>query len=93
MIWNCGHAANRVLTPEFIRSATGAQLHRFTWIPDSQIGGLNIEWNWLPDEFGENRSAKLIHFTLGTPCFHDFASVPMADEWHHERMLVNYALN
>lgn len=92
VLWNCGHAANRPLSPDFVQSATGAQLHRFSWLDDALIGELPVEWNWLPDEFGANPAAKLIHFTLGTPCFHEFATSPMADEWHRERMLTNFSL-
>ncbi len=54
MLWNCAHPANRTLTPDFIQRATGAQLHRFTWLGDELIGKLPIEWNWLPDELGHN---------------------------------------
>ncbi|MEZ5870628.1 MAG: glycosyltransferase [Nitratireductor sp.] len=92
VLWNCEHPANRVVTPEFVANGTGATLHRFTWLDDNLIGELPIEWNWLPDEFGENQDAKLLHFTLGTPCFHEYANVPMAAEWHHERMLTDYCL-
>lgn len=91
ILWNCGHPLNRTLTPEFVESATGAQLHRFTWIPDENIGELPKAWNWLPDEFGRNDDAKLLHWTLGTPCFHDFAMEPMAEEWHRERILTEYS--
>jgi len=56
------------------------------------VGELPPEWNWLPDEYGENQDAKLLHYTLGTPCFHEFATTTMADEWHRERMLTNYSL-
>lgn len=91
VLWNCEHPANSALTAEFVQAATGAQLHRFTWLDDNLIGGLPIEWNWLPDEFGANPEAKLLHFTLGTPCFHEFATTPMADEWHRERMLMDYS--
>lgn len=90
ILWNCGHPANRVLTPEFIETATGAQLHRFTWLSDELIGELPRAWNWLPDEFGANTDAKLLHYTLGTPSFHDFALTPMADEWHRERIYMDY---
>ena len=38
IMWNCSHPKNRVLTPEFVEQATGAQLHRFTWLDDSDIG-------------------------------------------------------
>lgn len=92
VLWNCGHPANRCLTPEFVEGASGAQLHRFTWLEDSLIGELPREWNWLPDEFGPNPDAKLLHWTLGTPCFHEYATAPMAEEWHRERMLANYSL-
>jgi lipopolysaccharide biosynthesis glycosyltransferase len=92
ILWNCGHAANKGVTPEFIENATGAQLHRFTWLDDSLIGELPIEWNWLPDEFGSNLDAKLLHYTLGTPSFHDFATTPMGDEWHRERIYTDYCL-
>jgi len=92
ILWNCGHEANKSVTPEFIQSATGAQLHRFTWLDDSLIGELPIEWNWLPDEFGPNLDAKLLHYTLGTPSFHDFATTPMGEEWHRERIYTDYCL-
>lgn len=91
VLWNCGHPGNQVVTPEFIQNATGAQLHRFTWLSDDLIGELPIEWNWLPDEFGPNQEAKLLHYTLGTPCFHEYADTPMAAEWHRERMLMDYS--
>lgn len=92
ILWNCGAQSNLKLTPSFIEKATGAELHRFTWIQDERIGGLPKEWNWLPDEYGPNPDAKLLHYTLGTPCFHEFATTPMGDEWHRERMLTDYCL-
>jgi len=90
VLWNCAHPANRAVTPGFVMEATGAQLHRFTWLSDADIGVLPIEWNWLPDEFGANDDARLVHFTLGAPCFHEYATVPMAAEWHRERQLMNH---
>lgn len=92
VLWNCGHPANSVITPEFVQNGTGAQLHRFTWLSDDLIGEIPIVWNWLPDEFGPSQDAKLLHWTLGTPCFHDYATAPMAEEWHREALLANYSL-
>jgi lipopolysaccharide biosynthesis glycosyltransferase len=92
ILWNCNSYPNRRLTPEFIQKSTGAQLHRFTWIDDQRIGELPPEWNWLPDEYGPNLDAKLLHYTLGTPCFHEFATTPQSDEWHREHMLADYCL-
>lgn len=92
IIWNCPTYPNRKLTPEFIQKSTGAELHRFTWIDDNRILELPREWNWLPDEFGPNTDAKLLHYTLGTPCFHEFATTPQGEEWHREHMLADYCL-
>ena len=92
VLWNCAHPANRQITPEFVMRATGAQLHRFTWLDDALVGELPKVWNWLPDEFGANDEAKLLHWTLGAPCFHEYANAPMAAEWHREKLLVNYSL-
>ncbi len=92
VLWNCQHPKNQTLTPKFVESASGAQLHRFTWLSDEEIGELPKVWNWLPDEFGRNDQAKLLHWTLGTPCFHDFAHEAMAEEWHRERIYADYCL-
>lgn len=93
VLWNCAHRMNGLLTPKIIQDASGAYLHRFSWLHDSLIGELPIEWNWLPDEFGSNEDAKLLHWTLGTPSFHDFSTAPMADEWHREKMLTDFCKN
>ena len=91
ILQNCEHRSNAVVTPEFVQKSTGSQVHRFSWLTDNEIGELPIEWNWLPDEFGENENAKLLHFTLGTPCFQDYATSPMASEWHRERIYTEYS--
>lgn len=81
ILWNCAHPANSVLTPDFIQDKPGSYLHRFSWLDDELIGGLPIEWNWLAIEYPENYGAKLIHYTLGTPCFKDYAQESMSDTW------------
>jgi lipopolysaccharide biosynthesis glycosyltransferase len=90
MLFNCNNFPTKKLTPEYIQNSTGAHLHRFEWTDDSRVGELPPEWNWLPDEYGENKDAKLLHYTLGTPCFHDFADTPQGSEWHRERILTEY---
>lgn len=92
ILWNCNSFPNRRLTPDFVQQSTGSFLHRFMWLDDERIGELPREWNWLPDEYGPNPDAKLLHYTLGTPCFHEFATTPMADEWHREHLLADYCL-
>lgn len=90
ILWNCNNWPNRRLTPEFVSQQPGSYLHRFSWLADDRIGELPPEWNWLPDEYGENTAAKLLHYTLGTPCFEEFADTPQAVEWHRERILTEY---
>jgi lipopolysaccharide biosynthesis glycosyltransferase len=93
ILWNCGHPANATVTPEFVQSATGAQVHRFAWLTDDLVGELPKEWNWLDIEYEWNPLAKLVHYTLGTPCFHEFADKgDFADEWHRERIYTEYCL-
>ena len=48
-----------------------------------------IRWNWLAIEYEDNPAAKLIHYTLGTPCFKDYADTSMSDRWHAARDRVN----
>jgi lipopolysaccharide biosynthesis glycosyltransferase len=90
MIFNCNTYPTKKLTPEYIQNSTGAHLHRFEWTTDSRIGELPPEWNWLPDEYGPNPDAKLLHYTLGTPSFHEFATTPMGDLWHQERIYTEH---
>lgn len=82
VLWNCSHEANRLLTPEFIQGKPGSYLHRFSWLADDLIGELPVEWNWLAIEYPENKNAKLIHYTLGTPCFSDYKDESMSDIWN-----------
>jgi lipopolysaccharide biosynthesis glycosyltransferase len=90
IIWNCDHAKNRQLTPDYVEQNTGSHLHRFAWLADQDIGALPIEWNWLPDELGPNSQAKLLHYTLGTPCFKEFSSGSQSDAWHQEWAFANH---
>jgi len=92
IIWNCESFSNKRLTPEYVMNSTGKHLHRFEWLEDNRIGSLPIEWNWLPDEFGENTRAKLLHYTLGAPCFEEFHDTEMAQDWHDESALTTYCL-
>jgi len=81
VIFNCEHPANSILTPQFIQEHDGAYLHRFKWLEDNEIGELNVEWNYLAIEYEPSNDAKLIHYTLGTPCLADFKKTEMSDVW------------
>jgi hypothetical protein len=82
-----------VLTPDFISSQTGKYLHRFSWLDDEDIGELPIDWNWLAIEYPNNPKAKIIHYTLGTPCFKDYRNSEMAVTWHEVQQKVNEGID
>ena len=88
ILWNCAHPKHKILMPDFIANQTGKYLHRFSWLNDDDIGELPAEWNWLAIEYPENRKAKLIHYTLGTPCFKDYRNTEMSDVWHETQQRI-----
>ena len=71
-----------MLTPELVSSSDGKFLHRFMWLDEEDIGELPMEWNWLATEYPPNPKGKLIHYTLGTPCFSEYSQSEMSEEWH-----------
>lgn len=81
ILWNCRHFANRRLSPSKVASMANSELHRFSWIDEDRIGSLPLEWNWLCGEYPE-AGAKLLHYTIGTPCFPDYARSPQSRAWH-----------
>jgi len=89
MLWNCAHYSNRILTPEFVREASGSFLHRFSWLKDDQIAELPPEWNVLAEE-QDAACAKLIHYTLGVPGFEHYQHCEGAEHWHRTLKAVNH---
>lgn len=80
MLFN--NARCRALTPQFVNTATGLELHQFKWLADeAEIGALPLEWNWLVGEYEMNPGAKIAHFTRGGPYFAEYADSDYADEW------------
>lgn len=83
MVFN--NALCKSLTPELVNRESGAYLHQFEWLDDALIGELDPTWNHLVAEQEHNPDAKLVHFTLGTPCFAKYRFCEFSDEWHAER--------
>jgi hypothetical protein len=82
MIFN--NARCRSLSPDYVNSASGLELHRFAWIEDAAIGELPLEWNWLVGEYAYNPAAKIVHFTIGGPYFAAYRDCDYAAEWFAE---------
>jgi hypothetical protein len=74
----------RALTPAYVNSASGLDLHRFNWIDDAAIGSLPLEWNWLVGEYEPSAAAKIVHYTLGGPYFDAYRKCDYAAEWFAE---------
>ena len=90
MLINCGHFRWRDITPETVARMSGAELHRFSWMPDDLIGELPAEWNWLCQEHGHNPEAKLIHFSAGVPAFKHYKNDPHSDDWRRQHAIMNF---
>lgn len=80
ILWNCAHPAHWAAR-KHLTGQDGKFLHRFQWLKDEEIGSLPIEWNWLADEYGYNKDAKLLHWTAGVPGFRAYKDSPHAEEW------------
>ncbi len=74
----------KALSPDFVNSASGLELHRFAWIDDRLIGELAREWNWLVGEYPQNPAARIVHFTRGGPYFNAYRECDYAAEWFAE---------
>ena len=84
MLLNC--AKCKVLTPDYVNSATGLQLHQFKWLEDdSQIGDLPAGWNHLVGYDAYRDDASLVHFTIGGPWFAEYERCEYSEEWRAER--------
>lgn len=84
MLFN--NAKCRALTPEYVNTATGLELHQFKWLADdSLIGGLPDRWNHLVGYDAPRRDAALVHYTLGGPYFGQYKDCEYAEEWRLER--------
>ena len=81
------------LTPQYVNSVTGLELHRFAWLEDALIGELPLEWNWLVGEYEHNPDARIVHFTIGGPYFEKYRGCDYAEEWFDENRRANFAAN
>jgi hypothetical protein len=91
VLWNCGHPSNRKVTPDFVNTASGLELHRFSWLKDEEIGELDVRWNWLVGEYAQPpKDVKNVHWTIGGPYFHEYEHVDFSDEWFDERAQMNF---
>jgi hypothetical protein len=84
MLFN--NARCRALTPEFVNTATGLQLHQFKWVEEEElIGSLPARWNHLVGYDERHERVAVAHFTLGGPYFAKYEGSDYSAEWFTER--------
>jgi len=91
MLFN--NARCRALTPDYVNSASGLELHQFRWLEsDALIGELPHRWNYLVGYDAPSEDISLAHYTLGGPYFPEYANCLLADDWRAERDAMLYAV-
>jgi hypothetical protein len=84
MLFNCGRCT--ALTPDYVNSATGLQLHQFKWLgDDSRIGEIPHRWNHLADYDPHADDVSIIHYTIGGPFYDDFRDCGYHEQWFAEK--------
>jgi hypothetical protein len=84
MLFN--NARCRALTPEYVDSASGLELHQFKWLgDDTLIGALPAQWNHLVGHDAHDPNAAIVHYTTGGPYFPEYRDCDYADEWFREQ--------
>jgi hypothetical protein len=79
MIFNTDRC--RALTPEYVNTATGSELHQFRWTRDDQILSLPLSWNHLVGEYPPDPSAHVFHYTLGIPTMPGYGFCDHSEVW------------
>lgn len=91
ILWNCGHTANKRLTPEKVNFELGSNLHAFNWLEDDLIGTIPFRYNYIsgispimPMDGKKMQLPYVIHLTEGGPWMKECKNVPYADVWINE---------
>ena len=80
MLMNCKKCTQ--LTPNYVNSASGLELHQFKWLEtENLIGNLPLEWNWLVGEYNYKEDVKNIHYTKVCPYFKDYDTCDYSTDW------------
>ena len=75
------------LTPVYVNTKSGLELHRFHWLDNEDlIGAIPHKWNHLVDYDAELPESELgiLHYTEGGPYFKDYKNCGYADTWRRE---------
>jgi hypothetical protein len=85
-LFNCGHPANRVLTPEYVGDPDLCQKpHSLEWLGDQKdalVGSFPPEWNHTIGYDAPRPDAKLVHYTMGIPAHPETDGCEYSEDWH-----------
>jgi lipopolysaccharide biosynthesis glycosyltransferase len=94
MVFNLAHPALERLSPGYVNTAFGSDLHQFNWLADEDLGAIDPIWNHIPghspmpsvtDQIYAGRKLGAVHYTLGGPWFEGFENCDFSGEWLAER--------
>ena len=88
ILWNCAHPDNKILTPDYVNSAEGLELHQFSFLKYKDIGEIPSSWNHLVGYDKMDGNAKLIHYTEGGPYFSEYKNCDYHQDWWKEKALM-----
>lgn len=80
MLFN--NAKCRALTPDYVNTASGLELHQFKWLDDEVlIGEIPHRWNHLVGYDAPSSAVSLVHYTIGGPYFEEYRDCEYSEEW------------
>jgi len=86
ILFNCGHPANAILTPDYVQDEERCKgPHTINWFKDEAlIGAFPAQWNHCVGYNPPRPDAKLAHYTQGIPAFPEIKGCEFSDEWWAE---------
>ena len=82
MLFN--NAKCKHLTPKYVNTAQGLNLHQFTWA--DRIDDLPLAWQHIPEQplKADGDQPKMVHYTEGGPWFEGYENCEMGGLWQEE---------
>ena len=84
LLWNCGHPANRGLTPDTVAGQDAEELGQFGWLQRNMIGTLPSAWCWREGASDPDLTPKAIEFAPRKPWISEADLCRYADRWQGE---------
>jgi len=79
------NARCQALTPDYVNTVSGLELHQFKWLDDDAlIGAIPDRWNHLVGCHPPRKDVSLVHHTLGGPYFDECHDAEYGNEWRLE---------